>query len=701
MNVEINWQDADSSSSNAVKAMFPNATIMTCGGHAARSHLKQLETLSGRKEFAKALQDRHKKAYPDVETVRCHCRENHSPGCGCMSKTFMEQSRNNFSQILSESQSAPEFARRLHSLPHHMCNEHKWDGGECEFHTPTVCSCGKCTDRSKHECNGKPYQTRNRLTCPFHSLAYKIEIEDRASMADNLVHPLLKRGHSNLPEASHNVLIRFRSKHIFLERLHYNLSTDLGLLQSNMTYERKTKGKDYCHWTTKLYRRLNLPIYEGVEEALEKYAVTREKSLERGKEEKTKRRRIALKIARKKEQEVRKLWSKRHGGDTYGDSDSEVKNEEQKQCKACGSFTHTRKTSKDCPYNKNRKDIPRNTANSESDQPLSDSNIDPYLSEGRYSDGRNTTEESSSDEDLGNQTVTETQCTCNTLSRAHKSQCPLNFRNRYKSNTIITVEDDKQDLALPDVWIRNSLYTLSNKDRETIQKPNGWLSDSVVSAGQSLLKQHFPNIAGLQPPVLQQRRVFNVHSNDFVQIINVENIHWCVVSNVGCQKGIVNVYDSLNWRLKDSSTPIIASLVSRQSITKLKINTIEVQKQANGANCGVHAIAIAYDLCAGLDPAKAEYNHKEIRRHLLQCLTEGSITRFPTRGERMSSGIVSSTDVELHCTCRMPEEEYVPMARCDKCNVWYHKECMDIPNDVLFAQEEIYWECKSCKPNCH
>ena len=76
--------------------------------------------------------------------------------------------------------------------------------------------------------------TRHVLTCPFHSLAYEIECHQRAGMVEQLVHPILKRGHSNWLEASHNVFIHLRPKHIFLERLHYVLSTELVLLQSNM-----------------------------------------------------------------------------------------------------------------------------------------------------------------------------------------------------------------------------------------------------------------------------------------------------------------------------------------------------------------------------------------------------------------------------------------------------------------------------------
>ena len=51
--------------------------------------------------------------------------------------------------------------------------------------------------------------------------------------------------------------------------------------------------------------------------------------------------------------------------------------------------------------------------------------------------------------------------------------------------------------------------------------------------------------------------------------------------------------------------------------------------------------------------------------------------------------------VELHCSCRMPEEEGDQMAICDSCHVWYHRHCMDIPSEV-FGESEAHWECKRC-----
>ena len=59
-----------------------------------------------------------------------------------------------------------------------------------------------------------------------------------------------------------------RYGHIFLERLHYVLSTELTLLQSNTTYMYEKRGPQ-CHWVVELFERLKLPVFDVVQAALE------------------------------------------------------------------------------------------------------------------------------------------------------------------------------------------------------------------------------------------------------------------------------------------------------------------------------------------------------------------------------------------------------------------------------------------------
>ena len=39
-------------------------------------------------------------------------------------------------------------------LTHHVCDEHEWDGGQCDFHKLIVCSCGECKG-DEITCTGK------------------------------------------------------------------------------------------------------------------------------------------------------------------------------------------------------------------------------------------------------------------------------------------------------------------------------------------------------------------------------------------------------------------------------------------------------------------------------------------------------------------------------------------------------------------
>ena len=59
LNIEIHWQDADSSISKSVEEVFPGAKVMICGGHAGRAHLKQLKALAKKKTFTDKFKDKY------------------------------------------------------------------------------------------------------------------------------------------------------------------------------------------------------------------------------------------------------------------------------------------------------------------------------------------------------------------------------------------------------------------------------------------------------------------------------------------------------------------------------------------------------------------------------------------------------------------------------------------------------------------
>ena len=89
------------------------------------------------------------------------------------------------------------------------------------------------------------------------------------------------------------------------------------------------------------------------------------------------------------------------------------------------------------------------------------------------------------------------------------------------------------------------------------------------------------------------------------------------------------------------------------------------------------------------------FDHRTIRQHSIACLERCQFSRFPVCGERKSASVKSSKTVDLHCSCHMPEQPGDEMAECDKCHVWYHCHCMDIPSE-LFGDVEVLWKRKTC-----
>ena len=178
------------------------------------------------------------------------------------------------------------------------------------------------------------------------------------------------------------------------------------------------------------------------------------------------------------------------------------------------------------------------------------------------------------------------------------------------------------------MWVKNHVYSLTHHDREVVASRTGWLNDNVIAAAQMPMLQYFPNMTGLQPPALQKVFAFQVHSGEFVQIINVGNKHWCVVSTVGCDNGVVEVYDSLYTSIPVKTIRLIASLVC-STASKLDIRMMDVASQSNRSDCGVQAIAYAFDICSGLNPCSVRFDPKKIRQHLMACL---AVFTFSTVG---------------------------------------------------------------------
>ena len=87
----------------------------------------------------------------------------------------------------------------------------------------------------------------------------------------------------------------------------------------------------------------------------------------------------------------------------------------------------------------------------------------------------------------------------------------------------------------------------------------------------------------------------------FIQILNVQKSHWITVSNIGCEVGTVRVYDRAYAFINLDTKLQICSFV-RPACRTLTLLMPNVQRQPNGYDCGLFAIATATELALGRDP---------------------------------------------------------------------------------------------------
>ncbi len=125
----------------------------------------------------------------------------------------------------------------------------------------------------------------------------------------------------------------------------------------------------------------------------------------------------------------------------------------------------------------------------------------------------------------------------------------------------------------------------------------------------------------------------------FIQVIHADECHWITVSNINVStksefSDAVVIYDSSHYPSVSISTKkAICSLVQPKSDVLL-FDVANCMSQTNGSDCGLHAIASATELAHGFDPVFCQWDTDIMRQHLLSCLENGKLERFPTTKRR-------------------------------------------------------------------
>ena len=120
----------------------------------------------------------------------------------------------------------------------------------------------------------------------------------------------------------------------------------------------------------------------------------------------------------------------------------------------------------------------------------------------------------------------------------------------------------------------------------------------------------------------------------------MDNNHWIVVSTNGCPPATTRVYDSM-LMLAGDVKKLVAKLM--RDTDHIQIDLVDIRPQTNGSDCGLYAIANAFELCAKHDPATCNWMDKCMRPHLLKCLENEAITQFPHEARSNAAGVILTT----------------------------------------------------------
>ncbi|CAB4021279.1 Calcium-responsive transcription factor [Paramuricea clavata] len=228
-----------------------------------------------------------------------------------------------------------------------------------------------------------------------------------------------------------------------------------------------------------------------------------------------------------------------------------------------------------------------------------------------------------------------------------------------------------------------------------------WLKDEHNDNAQAFLAKNFPHIGSLQATwvfISEECQSVGTPKEDFVQIVNVCGNHWITLSNIGCPKDTVTLYDSLYNNLDSGSKAKLHKQIADMLMPTSKHLTIQwadMQKQTGTCDCGLFAIAAATSQCYGILPQDCYWEQEGMRDHLCMCFQQGDLALFPQLAVvRKHERHHRVENTEVFCHCRQPYNPGVFMVACDRSQDWFHRGCERVPKRI---NKNTLFVCKNCK----
>lgn len=172
-------------------------------------------------------------------------------------------------------------------------------------------------------------------------------------------------------------------------------------------------------------------------------------------------------------------------------------------------------------------------------------------------------------------------------------------------NVVESLSKD-EDIAF---WLQNEFYYLKEEDKNILISKDAWLNDNIMNAPKKLICKALGKIDRFQSVLNSQKKTnypFRAVSNEHIQLLHEGNQHW-LLSFCSCDR--VQICDSLKNKAGRYTLGSLNALYRKfkdTSTGKLTMSFLPVQKQEDGFNCGVFAIAYAAKFWMGNRPLKLD-----------------------------------------------------------------------------------------------
>lgn len=159
-----------------------------------------------------------------------------------------------------------------------------------------------------------------------------------------------------------------------------------------------------------------------------------------------------------------------------------------------------------------------------------------------------------------------------------------------------------------------------------------------MDAGQKLICNSLGDLEAYQSVLngqKQEQAPYIPVSADHIQLLHDGGCHWLLAFSSG---GRVQVCDSLRSNLSAVTKKSLKSLFKPlMRNEKLKVTILPSDKQKDGVNCGLFALAFASIILDGRSPSDYIFKVDEMRNHYIHCLNECKLLPFPAP-ERATPG---------------------------------------------------------------